>query len=86
MTATIRHRRRIDELVQAVIDTNFTWDYERHATRARQALREGEDLAVERVDRPRLVDRRGPREGRGRAQRRHDRALPRAGQRSRTRR
>ena len=33
---------------------------------ARQALREGEDVAVERHDRPRLVDRRRPGEGRAR--------------------
>ncbi len=45
---------------------------------ARQAVREGEDLAVERHDRPRLVDGRGPGEGRRRAQRRHDGAVPRA--------
>ena len=57
-------------------DTIFTWDYERSRAVARQAVREGEDVAVERVDRPRLVDRRRPREDRSGARwRRHD-ALP----------
>ena len=44
--------------------------------RARQALREGEDVAVERGDRPRLVDRRRPREDRPGARRRRHDALP----------
>ena len=42
----------------------FTWDYSRTREAPRQAVREGEDVAVERRDRPRLVDRGRPREGR----------------------
>ena len=46
---------------------------------AHEALREGEDVAVERVDRPRLVDRRRSREGRRRARSgRHRRASRRS--------
>ena len=45
--------------------TLFTWDYERSRPALGEALREGQDVAVERRDRPRLVDRGRP--GRGRA-------------------
>ena len=49
-------------------DAIFTWDYEKGAAPgAQQAVREGQDVAVERRDRPRLVDRRRSREGRRRA-------------------
>ena len=48
-------------------DAIFTWDYEKGARPAlEQALREGQDLAVERRDRPRLVDRGRPGGRRGR--------------------
>ena len=47
--------------VKANADAVFTWDYERSRTAARQALREGQDVAVERHHRPRLVDRRSTR-------------------------
>ena len=69
--------------VPSSIDTTFTWDYDRTRPALGQALREGEDVAVERHDRPRLVDRRRPREGRGGAQRRHDHAVPHAPERRR---
>ena len=59
--------------VAAEMDTIFTWDYERSRPALDQALREGQDLAVERDDRSRLVDRRRPREGRRRARRRDGR-------------
>ena len=48
--------RDVDEVIHAVSDNAdaiFTWDYEKGAAaRAQQALREGEDVAVERRDRP----------------------------------
>ena len=62
----------VDEVIHAVkanADAIFTWDYERSRPAARQAVREGQDVAVERRDRPRLVDRRRP--GDGRASRTH---------------
>ena len=63
----------VDEVIHAVednADAIFTWDYEKGAAPgAQQALREGQDLAVERRDRPRLVDRRRPGGRRGRQRR-----------------
>ena len=51
-----------DEVLHAVpatVDATFTWDYGKgQRPAAREALREGEDRAVERVHRSRLVDRR----------------------------
>ena len=48
----------VDELVHTVADNAdaiFTWDYEKGARPGpQQALREGQDLAVERGDRPSL--------------------------------
>ena len=58
----------VDEVVHTVraeADALFTWDYERSRPALDQAVREGQDVAVERRDRPRLVDRGRP--GRGRA-------------------
>ena len=50
----------VDEVIHTVkdnADAIFTWDYEKGAAPgAQQALREGQDVAVERRDRPRLVD------------------------------
>ena len=85
---TTTHRRRL-ELVHAVtaeFDTIFTWDYERSRPPLDEALREGEDVAVERVDRSRLVDRRRPREGRRRARSGRDRSASRRWPRPRARR
>ncbi len=50
----------VDELqhiIHADSKTLFTWDYEQSRAATHQALREGEDVAVERLHRPRLVDR-----------------------------
>ena len=62
--------RDVDEVVHAVKDNAeaiFTWDYEKGAAAgAQQALREGEDVAVERRDRPAVGARRRPGEGRPR--------------------
>ena len=53
-----------DEVIHVVddnADAIFTWDYEKGARPPlAQALREGQALAVERRDRPGLVDRGGP--------------------------
>ena len=56
-----------DHSVGAEFDSVFTWDYERSRPALGQALREGEDVAVERHHRPRLVHARRP--GSARAQR-----------------
>ncbi len=63
----------VDAVIASVenhADTIFTWDYEKgRAATARQAVREGQGLDVERRDRPRLVHRRRSR-GDDRASRR----------------
>ena len=46
----------VDHTVSAGFDAVFTWDYERTRPALGQALREGEDVAVERHHRPRLDD------------------------------
>ena len=70
----------VDAVVHSVganLDAVFTWDYERSRLAAREAVREGEDVAVERVHRPRLVDRRRPGSGRARQRRPGRRVLQR---------
>ena len=72
----------VDEVIHAVKDNAeaiFTWDYEKGAAaRAQPPLREGQDVDVERRDRPAVGHRRRPGEGRGRQRHGERRASTRA--------
>ena len=60
---TVMDRSELDDLLHVIdqhSDVLFTWDYERQPSGAGQVVREGQDLAVERVDGARLVDRGRP--------------------------